>query len=66
MSLLDKYRNLLPKQKSEEELDKHYENMELEKGDLTAMLIAALITFGPLILIFSAIYIGVALLFGAF
>ncbi len=50
--------------KSEKELDKHYENINLEKGDLAAMLIAALLTFGPLIIVISLIYVGIALLFG--
>ncbi len=64
MGLLDKYRHVLPKDKSKEELDEHFKDMELEKGDLSAMLIAALITFGPVILVISLIYVGVALLFG--
>ncbi len=38
--------------------------MDLEKGDYTAMLIAALITFGPFILFISLVYIGIAMLFG--
>ncbi len=64
MGLLDKYRSLLPKQKNEKELGKHYDEMDLEKGDLAAMLIAALITFGPVILIVSLVFIGIAMLFG--
>ncbi len=39
-------------------------DLELEKGDLTAMLIAAALTFGPLIIIISAIYIAISFLFG--
>ncbi len=62
MGFIDK--NKLPKSKSKEELDKHYDEMELEKGDMTAMLIAALITFGPIVLGISALYIFVAYLFG--
>ncbi len=64
MAFLDKYRHVLPKDKNKEELDEHYKDMELEKGDLPAMLIAALLTFGPVILVISLIYVGVALLFG--
>ncbi len=40
------------------------DDLELEKGDLTAMLLAALFTFGPLVVIISAIYIAIAFLFG--
>ncbi len=63
MSLFDKYRDRMPKERNKESLDEHYDNIELEKGDLAAMLIAALITFGPLILVISIVYIGLALLF---
>ncbi len=58
--LLRKLRALLPKEKSPEELDEHYRKMEeiqLEKGDMLAMLIAAFLTLGiPLLLIAGAIY----------
>ncbi len=50
--------------KSQKELDEHYNNMDLEKGDLTAMIIAAVLTFSPLIIILSLIYVGIAFLFG--
>ncbi len=40
------------------------EKIELEKGDLAAMLIAALLTFAPLVIILSLVYVGVAFLFG--
>ncbi len=64
MMNFDKFRSKMPKQKTEKELDKRYEEIELEKGDLLAMLIAAIITFGPLILVVSLIYVGIAILFG--
>lgn len=58
--LLKKLRALLPKEKSPEELDEHYrqiEEIKLEKGDMPAMLIAAFLTLGvPLLLIAGAIY----------
>lgn len=58
--MLKKLRALLPKEKSPEELDEHYRKMEeiqLEKGDMLAMLIAAFLTLGiPLLLIAGAIY----------
>ncbi len=37
--------------------------LELEKGDLPAILIAAAITFGPLIIVISLIYVAIAYLF---
>lgn len=58
--MLKKLRALLPKRKTEQELDEHYRRMEelqLEKGDFTAMLIAAFITIGlPLLVIVGALY----------
>ncbi|HHW98144.1 MAG TPA: hypothetical protein GX738_00780 [Firmicutes bacterium] len=58
--MLKKLRALLPKEKSPEELDEHYrqiEEIKLEKGDMPAMLIAAFLTLGvPLLLIAGAIY----------
>ncbi len=64
MKLFEKYKKLLPKNKSKKELNEHYDKIELEKGDYTAMLIAGLLTFGPLVLIISLVYICIALLFG--
>ncbi len=51
------------KDKSNHELEEHYEKIELEKGDLTAMLIAALITFLPIVIVISLMYVGVVFLF---
>ncbi len=65
--LLKKLQALLPKGKSKEELDEHYrrmEQIELEKGDFPAMLIAAFITIGlPLLVIVGALYGVVYLMF---
>ncbi len=61
--MLEYFKNKLPKQKSKAELDEHYEGLELEKGDFTAMVIAAFITFMPVILFITAIIIGIAYLF---
>lgn len=63
--MFKRLRERLPKQKSKEELDAHYrkmEEIELEKGDLAAMLIAAFITivlplFALLGLIYGVIYL---------
>ncbi len=61
---LNKYRSKLPKEKNKEDLEKRYDDIELEKGDLPAMLIAALITFGPLIIVISLVYLVIAMFFG--
>lgn len=58
--LFNRLKELLPKQKTPEELDEHYrriEEIQLEKGDMPAMLIAAFLTLGiPLLLIAGAFY----------
>ncbi len=64
MSIFDRFREDMPKQKSEEELKKRFDEIKLEKWDLPAMLIAALITFGPLVLGISLVYIIIAKFFG--
>jgi hypothetical protein len=51
-------RELLPKQKTKEELDEHYDNIELEKGDFLAMVIAAFITFMPILIAIMAVMFG--------
>jgi len=58
----ERYKALLGKKKTKEELDKHYdsiEEVELEKGDFPAMVIAALITFMPILLLALAVIYGV-------
>ncbi|MCL2050465.1 MAG: hypothetical protein FWG91_01845 [Lachnospiraceae bacterium] len=59
----ERLRKLLPKKKSPAELDKHYEEMELEKGDFLAMVIAAILTFLPVLLIAMAVIYGLLFLF---
>ena len=58
--MLEKLLGRLPKKKTQEELDDHYnkmEQVELENGDLAAMLIAGLITIVlPLSLILGGLY----------
>ena len=48
----------LGKPKTKEELDEHYKGMDLEKGDFTAMLIAAIITFLPVAIIAMVVIYG--------
>ena len=64
--MLERWKKRLPKEKTPEELDRHYEQMEqlnLEKGDKLAMFLAALITFLPVILIALAIFLIPMLIF---
>lgn len=59
MSLLQRIKDRMPKEKTPEELEEHYKAMDnLEKGDVPAMIIAALITFLPVALIIMFIFYG--------
>jgi len=51
-------REALFKKKTKEELDEHYDSIELEKGDFLAMVIAALITFLPVLFIALVVVFG--------
>ena len=56
---LDKLKELFPKKKTQEELDEHYENApELEKGDFLAMVIAAFLTFFPVLIGAMLLFFG--------
>ena len=44
-------KEIFKKEKTKEELDERYKNIELEKGDIPAMIIAAFITFFPVLII---------------
>jgi hypothetical protein len=59
MFFQERLKKLLPKQKTKEELDEHYDKIELEKGDFLAMVIAAFITFVPVLIIVLALFAGV-------
>ena len=60
MSFLERFRSLLPKEKTPEELEEHYNKMEdLEKKDYIAMLIAAFITFMPIVIIALLVFYGI-------
>jgi hypothetical protein len=58
MFLPERLRSLLPKKKTKEELDRHYDEVELEKGDFLAMVIAAVITFFPVLIVVFAVLAG--------
>jgi hypothetical protein len=59
----ERLRELLPKKKTKEELDKHFEGLELEKGDFLAMVIAAFITFFPVLIIAMVVIYGLMWVF---
>lgn len=64
--ILERWRKYLPKEKTKRELDEHYremEKLELEKGDLPAMILGALIAFAPLLVILALIFLIPLLLF---
>jgi len=58
-----KLREILKKEKTKEELDEHYKNIELEKGDFLAMVIAAVITFFPILIIAMTVIYGLIWIF---
>jgi uncharacterized protein HemY len=58
-----RFKRILGKEKTKEELDEHYKNIELEKGDFAAMVIAALITFLPVLIIAMTVIYGLLWLF---
>jgi len=56
--IFDKFKSLLSKDKTPEQLKEHYDKIELEKGDFFAMVIAAFITFMPILLGTLAVFFG--------
>ncbi len=40
----------LPRTKTRAELDAHYEKMDMEKGDMLALIIAGFVTFVPILI----------------
>ena len=54
MALLDYWRKRLPREKSEAELEEHYDKidqMDLDKGDFFAMVVGAFMALWPVLLI---------------
>ena len=58
MFIPEKLKAHFPKKKTKEELDAHYESLELEKGDFLAMVIAAFITFMPVLIVAMVVFYG--------
>jgi len=63
MSMFSRFSERMPKRKTKEELDEHYENVKLEKGDFLAMVIAAFITFFPVVIVAMVVIFGLMWLF---
>jgi len=62
-SRFQKVKDAVFKKKTKEELDAHYDSIELEKGDFLAMVIAALIVFLPVLIISLVVVFGILWLF---
>jgi len=58
ISLPNRLKELLPRKKTREQLDEHYDKIELEKGDFLAMCLAAFITFIPVLIIALVVVFG--------
>jgi len=56
--IFERFKSVFGKNKTPEQLKDHYDNIELEKGDFPAMVIAALITFLPILIIVCAVVYG--------
>jgi len=54
-----KLKEIFDKKKTKKELDEHYEKIELEKGDFLAMVIAAFITFIPVLIVILIVFFGI-------
>ena len=56
-----KLKEILDKnKKTQEEIDKYQSGIELEKGDFLAMVIAAIITFLPVLIVAMVVIYGLA------
>ena len=69
MALLDFWRKRLPKEKSEAELEAHYDRidqMDLDKGDFFAMVVGAFMALWPVLLIVAIIVLIPMLFFRVF
>ena len=69
MAILERWKKRLPREKTQQELDEYYdeiEKLELDKTDYFAMFLGALMAFWPLILIVAAIFLIPMLIFRVF
>ena len=69
MAILERWKKRLPKERTQEELDEYYDQIEqlnLDKTDYLAMFLGMLMAFWPLILIVAAIFLIPMLIFRVF
>lgn len=69
MSFIERWKSRLPKEKTEEELNEHYDRMEemdLDKGEYFAMIIGAWMALWPVLLIVAIIVLIPMLFFRVF
>ena len=69
MAFLERWKSRLPTEKTEEELNEHYdrmEQMELDKGEYFAMLVGAWMALWPVLLIVAIIVLVPMLFFRVF
>ena len=59
----ERLKEIFKQKKTKEELDNHYEEIELEKGDFLAMVIAGIITFLPVLIIILLVFFGTLWIF---
>jgi hypothetical protein len=56
MQFFERWRTL-PRNKSKKELDEHYQQMDVEKGDMPAMFLAGFLAFGPILLVLAVAFV---------
>lgn len=69
MSFISRWKDRLPKEKTQEELDEFYDRMEekeLEKGEMFAMILGAWMALWPVLLIVAVIVLIPMLFFRVF
>ena len=69
MAFLERWKSRLPKEKTQEELDEHYdrmEEMEFEKGEFFAMFVGAWMALWPVLLMVAVIVLLPMLFFRVF
>jgi len=64
-SFFERLQSLRQQKKTRGELDEHYKKLDLEKGDLPAMMLAGCITTIPILVLIGLVMLGILKLFGA-
>ena len=69
MAFLQRWKSRLPKEKTQEELDAHYDFMEeneFEKGEFVSMILGAFMAFWPILAMIAVIVLVPMLFFRVF